>query len=133
MSYYKNRTLYNLNSSVSVDSMDGVRLQTSGKPYYLYYRSRNASHGWLRFVSSDNSGETDYAGWHGCPMSNLEIQVYLQGGTRIFDDYVVMYRANVTGYGWLDWVSNGTPSVMDSISRQFSLSGGLDTAATEAG
>lgn len=133
MSYYKNRTLYNLNSSVSVDSMDGVRLQTSGKPYYLYYRSRNASHGWLSFVSSDNSGETDYAGWHGCPMSNLEIQVYLQGGTRIFDDYVVMYRANVTGYGWLDWVSNGTPSVMDSISRQFSLSGGLDTAATEAG
>ena len=133
MEYYKNRTWYPLTADVSVDSMDGVRLQTSGKPYYLWYRSRDASHDWLDFVSSNDSGTNDYAGWPGYPISNLEIQVYTQGGTRVFDNYVVMYRAKVTGRGWLDWASNGDPPVMEAIQDQFGLPGALDTGTTNAG
>ncbi len=44
-----------------------------------------------------------------------------------------MYRAKVTGRGWLDWASNGEPPVMEAIQDQFGLPGALDTGTTNAG
>ena len=43
-----------------------------------------------------------------------------------------MYRAKVAG-AWLDWVSNGNPSVMQTIKSGFGLQGNLDTSSTDAG
>jgi len=45
----------------------------------------------------------------------------------------LMYRAKVTGRGWLDWASNGEPPVMEAIQDQFGLPGALDTGTTNAG
>ena len=132
MEYYKNRQFIQFDSTVSVGEIDGVRLQTPGKPYYFSYRTRDSAHGWLDFVSSANSGSNDYAGWPGHAMTNLEIRVYQQDGTRIYDNYVVMYRAKVAGE-WLEWVSNGNPSAMQEIQNQYGLPGALDTKATNAG
>ena len=92
---------------------DGVLLQTSNKPYYLKYKCRDNSYGWLDPVLSINSGTYDYAGWLGYSVTNISIEVY-DYTRRIFDNYVVMYRAKVAG-AWLDWVSNGNPSVMQTI------------------
>lgn len=75
--------------------------------------------------------DNNYAGLDETPMTNLSIEVY-EGPRRIYDNYVVMYRAMVADE-WLDWVSNGQPPVMQTIQAQFQLPGKLDTAATEAG
>lgn len=110
---------------------DGVLLQTSNKPYYLKYKCRDNSYGWLDPVLSINSGTYDYAGWLGYSATNISIEVY-DYTRRIFDNYVVMYRAKVAG-AWLDWVSNGNPSVMQTIKSGFGLQGNLDTSSTDAG
>ena len=64
-------------------------------------------------------------------VTNISIEVY-DYTRRIFDNYVVMYRAKVAG-AWLDWVSNGNPSVMQTIKSGFGLQGNLDTSSTDAG
>ncbi len=136
--YYKNGAWHGKDETGLTGYVEGVRLQTKrGKPYYLFYRAKNPSssygENWLSFVFSDNNGEHDYAGLYGHPMSHLEIRVYTQGGQRIYDDFVVMYRARVTGMGWLAWASNGQPEVMESIQAQFGLDGKLDKGTTNAG
>ena len=80
---------------------------------------------------STNSGTYDYAGWPGYSVTNIAIEVYDYTG-RIYDNYVVLYRAMVAG-SWLDWVSNGNPSVMQTIKNEFNLDGNLDTSSTDAG
>ncbi len=118
-------------STASFPSIEGIRLQTHGKPYYFRYAARDAVHGWNPYVSSWDSGQYDYAGYT-YPITNIAIEVHTSSA-RVFDDYVVMYRAKVTGMGWLDWVSNGNPEIMDAIQADFNLPGKLDYNATDAG
>lgn len=114
-----------------LDHIDGVRIQSGAKPYYLKYRTKDVGKDNYRpFVTSE---EDDYAGWYGINMSQLEIQVYLQNGQRAYDDYIVMYRVKVNDMGWLDWVSNGSLDVMREIKNGFSLDGELDGKSTYAG
>lgn len=114
-----------------LDHIDGVRIQSGAKPYYLKYRTKDVGKDNFRpFVTSE---EDDYAGWYGINMSQLEIQVYLQNGQRVYDDYIVMYRVKVNDMGWLDWVSNGSLDVMREIKNGFSLDGELDGRSTYAG
>ncbi len=80
-----------------LDHIDGVRIQSTRKPYYLQYHTKDVGKDNYRpFVTSE---EDDYAGWYGISMSQLEIQVFLQDGRRIYDDYIVMYRVKVNGRG----------------------------------
>ncbi len=132
MEYYKNRTFTSFSNVFETNLIDGIRLRTNNKPYYFKYRTKDSTHGWLDFVTSNSSNQSDYAGWPEFPTTHVEIQVFTRGGTRIYDNYVVMYRAKVGGT-WLDWVSNGKPIVMESIKAQFNLEGELDTEATDAG
>ena len=120
-----------LTPTTTFNGSDGILIQTSNKPYYLKYKSRDNSHGWLDPVRSTDSGTYDYAGWPGYSVTNISIEVYNYTG-RIYDNYVVMYRAKVAG-AWLDWVSNGNPTVMQTIKSEFGLSGSLDTSSTDAG
>ena len=120
-----------LTPSTSFNGSDGILIQTANKPYYLKYKCKDNSHGWLDPVRSTDSGTYDYAGWPGYSVTNISIEVYDYTG-RIYDNYVVMYRAKVAG-AWLDWVSNGTPTVMQTIKSEFGLSGTLDTSSTDAG
>ena len=114
-----------------LDHIDGVRIQTRRKPYYLQYHTKDVGKDNYRpFVTSE---EDDYAGWYGVNISQLEIQVFLQDGRRVYDDYIVMYRVKVNGMGWLDWVSNGSQDVMYEIKNGFSLDGELDYKSTYAG
>ena len=108
---------------------DGVRILTTNKPYYFKYKARVTDNGWQAPVLSTDTEA--YAGLTGHYITNLAIEVY-EGGRRIYDNYVVMYRAKVAGE-WLDWVSNGTPAVMQTIKEDFSLSGNLDINAIDAG
>ena len=118
-----------LTPTTTFSSVSSIKLQTINKPYYFRYKCRDDSHGWLDPVLSTNVNE--YAGWPGYPITNIAIEVYDYTG-RIYDNFVVMYRARVGG-SWLDWVSNGNPSVMQTIKSKFGLVGNLDTAATDAG
>lgn len=107
-----------LTPSLNTNGIAGIRLVTSNKPYYFKYRTRDNTHGWLDYVFSTNAN--DYAGWPGYSMTNVEIQVYDDSGKRIFDDYIIMYRAKVAGE-WLDWVSNGSSDAMQTIKSEFNL------------
>lgn len=120
-----------LTPSTSFNGSDGILLQTSNKPYYLKYKCRDNSHGWLDPVLSTENGSYDYAGWPGYSITNISIEVYDHNGA-IYDNYVVMYRAKVAG-AWLDWVSNGNPNVMQTIKSEYGLQGNLDTGSTDAG
>lgn len=118
-----------LTPTTTFSSVSSIKLQTPNKPYYFKYKCRDNSHGWLDPVLSTDAGE--YAGWPGYPITNIAIEVYDYTG-RIYDNFVVMYRAKVAG-SWLDWVSNGNPTAMQTIKSEFGLSGNLDTSATDAG
>ena len=120
-----------LTPNVTFAGIDGVLLHTENKPYYLKYKSRDNNRGWLDPVYSTDSGVYDYAGWPNYSITNIAIEVYDYTG-RIYDNYVVMYRAKVAG-SWLDWVSNGNPNVMQTIKSEYDLSGNLDTSSTDAG
>lgn len=120
-----------LTPSTTFSGTDGVLLQTENKPYYLKYKCRDNYRGWLEPVISTDSGPYDYAGWPGYSITNIAIEVYDYTG-RIYDNYVVMYRAKAGGT-WLDWVSNGNPTVMQTIKEEFNLDGNIDTTATDAG
>lgn len=119
-----------LTSNVNVTSMNSVRLVTSGKPYYLKYRTNNRGKGWLDYVLSTNS--TDFAGWKGFPISGIEIQMFDSDGKRLFDTHAVMYRSKVAGE-WLDWVSNVNFSLMQSLKTNHNLEGNLDATGTFSG
>lgn len=120
-----------LTPSATFTGIDGVFLQTENKPYYFKYQCRDNYRGWLDPVYSTDNGPYDYAGWPNYSITNIAIEVYDYTG-RIYDNYVVMYRAKAGGT-WLDWVSNGKPSVMQTIKNEYSLSGNLDTSSTDAG
>lgn len=113
-----------LPSGKDVANLCGVRISTNNSNFYLKYKSTNGDQlDWLDPVYSTKSGIYDYAGLPNKPMTQLSIEVYTSGGTRIFDDYVVMYRAKVPNYpengGWLPWVSNGWDYVMQTIAGDF--------------
>lgn len=123
---------YYLPSGTSLDHINGIWLWTGEQDFYLKYRSKNSGAGWLPQVLSTENDWDDFAGSANGAMTNLSIEVYTMGGTRLYDDYVVMYRAKVAGE-WLEWVSNGTPTAMETIKSEYGLSGSLDTASTNAG
>ncbi len=129
--YYlgENEIILNENSTTQID---GVKLTTNNNKFYLRYQSKNKNKGWLPWVYSTKNGPYDYAGWYGYAMTHLSIEVYMSNGTRVYDDYVVMYRAKVNG-AWLNWVSNGQPDVMRTIQSEYGLDGDLDIACTDAG
>lgn len=131
ITYYlgQNEILLNENSETQID---GVKLTSYNNEFYLKYRSKNKNKGWLEWVYSTKNGPYDYAGWYGYAMTHLSIEVYMSNGSRIYDDYVVMYRAKVGGK-WLNWVSNGQPDVMSTIQSEYDLDGGLDMNCTDAG
>ena len=130
--YYNGTSWQTISNLAGVsDRIEGVKLQTSNQPYYFVYRSRSNERGWEDYVSSNNSGPYDFAGYFGYAMTNLEIQVF-EGNDRIYDNYVIMFRAKVAGE-WLDWVSNGSAEIMSTIKSEYQLNGGLDTVSVEAG
>ena len=125
-------------SSNNSTALDCVRIRTFNQDFYLKYRTRiinDTTPQWLPFVVSNDTNTSSsgyYAGISNEPIYNIEIQVWTSNNTRVYDDYVVMYRAKVNGT-WLDWVSNGNPNAMLTIKQEFNLSGNLDTVATDAG
>lgn len=129
-------TEYNLDSTIYLERIDGIRLDTTNteSEFYFKYCSKNTDNrtNFHSYVYSYKKGPYDYAGMYGYAMRNLEIQVFSSDGTRLFDDYVVMYRVKVAGE-WLDWVSNGHPYVMHTIKSEYKLKGNLDLTATNAG
>lgn len=128
--YLVGSTWNTLTSSVSVSRMDGVRLTTtSSKPYILKYRTYNRGSGWLPYVTSL---QDDYAGLPNKAIEAIDIRVYDKNGNKLDSKYVVMYRAYLGGK-WLSWVSNATPTIMNSIKNEFNLSGTLDTSSWNAG
>lgn len=127
--YMVNGSWNTLTSGTSVSAFHGVELKTSGKPYYLYYRTYNTGHGWYPFVRST---EADYAGSSGKAIEGLQIQVYDNSGQRINQRHVVMYRAYAGGR-WLSWVSNAPLSIMQMLQNRYSLEGSLDSRSYYAG
>lgn len=111
------------------EKTDALKIHTIDKPYYLKYQTNNYTFGWVLPVSSRD--EKAFSGHSGYPINALSIEVY-SSKKRLFDDYVVMYRAKTDGV-WLDWVSNGEPQIMECIKREYELDGGLDTKAIYAG
>lgn len=91
--YRTDSTWLNLTSCVSVTSMNAIKFQTSNQQFYFNYRTRNRGKGWLSYVPSTNT--IDFAGWKGYAVTGLEIQMFNSGGTRIFDNYIVMFRSKV--------------------------------------
>lgn len=131
MEYCVGTSWYKLSSSTTFDHMDGIRLLTNSSNFYLEYKVRDATHGWLSSVKSTDSAE--YAGWYGYAAKNVSISVYNKiNGFYDNSDYVVMYRARA-GSTWCSWVSNASPDVMNIIQKEYSLGGALDTSATDAG
>ena len=122
---------YGLTASSRFSGADGILLQTEGTPYILKYKCRDGYRGWLDPVYSTDRGEYDYAGWPGYSVTNITIDVYI-GGDAVYDRYVVMYRAMAAGV-WLDWVSNGTADVMQTIANEYDIDGGLDMYSADAG
>ncbi len=128
--YRSDSTWFSLTLSVSVASMNSIKLQTSDQPYYLNYRTRNRGKDWLSYVLSTSTA--DFAGWKGYPVTALEIQMFNSSGKRLFEKYIVMYRAKVAG-DWLSWVSNASLDIMEEIQYEQSLGGSLDGASTFSG
>ena len=116
----------NYAASARFSGMDGLIIRSKNKPYFLSYKCRDASHGWLDSIYSINSTKDDFAGWPGYSVTNYSISIL---GT--YSGPVVLYRAYVAGE-WLDWVSNA-PSAAKTVMSSFGISGTLDTAATDAG
>ncbi|MEG2395972.1 MAG: C39 family peptidase, partial [Oscillospiraceae bacterium] len=132
-----NSAWYELNPSVLVENMNGVKLRTDGKPYFFKYRTINrgqSGNNWLEYVYSNSANANDFAGWKGFPVTNLAIEVYDNSNNFLHGDcdYVVMYRSKTAGE-WLSWVSNGNLEIMQSIQSKFNLGGSLDAKATDAG
>jgi|GEM_PF-1520165 len=125
------KTWTNLPYNKDVDHMEGVQFQTTSSYFYFQYRVKVPNVGWSDWYYSTN-GST-YPGSSGKPVSNIQVKVY-NNITKSYDytDYVIMYRTKVAGE-WLDWVSNGEPEIMQTIKKDFSLDGNLDTSATDSG
>ena len=116
--------------SVLASPMDGIEIRTSGKDYYLSYKTWNE--GKSGYYPAVKSTENDYAGSPGKPIQRLSIQVFRNDGTKLTSGVVVMYRAYVDGR-WLPWVSNADPEWMSSVQSQYNLGGTLDTKGAYAG
>ena len=116
---------------VDVSYMDGLKLQTSSPYYYLEYRVRDSYYGWGDVIRSTESAR--HAGRSGAPITNVEIKVH-NNISNSYDkkDYVVMYRAKAGGI-WLDWVSNGSADVMQTLKYEFELDGELDYDSSDSG
>lgn len=122
-------TWIDLPHSAEVNYMDGFQLQTSTSYYYLEYRIKAAGT-WSNWYKSNSS---TYPTSGGKPITNIQIRVFNNvTGAYDYTDFVIMFRAKVAGE-WLDWVSNGEPAIMDTIKRDYSLSGNLDYSATDSG
>ena len=118
----------------TADHMDGIRIQTPGKPYYLYYRTKNAGKSdYYPFVRSDDTATSAYAGSAGKPIQRLGIQVYRKSdGAKLDTGIVVMYRVYANDH-WLKWVSNATREWMESTKAKYNLDGDLDYSSGYAG
>ncbi len=128
--YRADSTWLNLTPSIDVLSMNSLKLQTKNKPFYLKYRTSNRGKGWLDYVLSTST--TDFAGWKGYPVTALEIQLFANNGTRLFDTHAVMYRSKVAGE-WLSWVSNVDLEIMQRLQLENNLGGALDADSTFSG
>lgn len=116
-----------------VAKMDGLRIQTPGKPYYLYYRTWNEGKtDYYPYVKSSDTSASAYAGSAGKPIQRVNIQVYKNDGTKLDSGVIVMYRAMVD-YEWLPWVSNATGAWMQDVKNRYNLDGTLDTSSGHAG
>ena len=117
--------------SATASHMDGIRIvTTSDQSYYLTYKTWNEGRDYYYPEVTSTGG--DYAGSAGKPIQRLSIHAYASDGTKLTSGIVIMYRALVDGR-WLPWVSNADPQWMQSVQKQYSLDGTLDTAASYAG
>ncbi|WP_159459782.1 C39 family peptidase [Scatolibacter rhodanostii] len=127
---YLNGSTWKEFTGMVLSKMDGIKIQTTGKPYYLQYRTWNSGKsGYYPFVTST---ENDYAGSPGKPVQLLNIQVYKTDGTKLTSGVVVMYRTYTDGR-WLPWVSNADPEWMQTVQTKYKLDGALDTQSYYAG
>ncbi len=118
------------NGRVLASPIDGLEIKTSGKDYYLLYKTWNE--GKTGYYPAVKSTDDDYAGSAGKPIQRLNIKVYKNDGTQLTSGVVVMYRAYVEGK-WLSWVSNADPEWMISVKTQYNLEGSLDVNSGYAG
>ena len=58
-SYMVNGSWNGLTSTTS-SQMHGVRIQTSGKPYFLKYRTYNSGYGWYPYVNSNDTSSYNF-------------------------------------------------------------------------
>lgn len=131
LSYMVGGNWQSFSKSVVSSQIDGIKIQTSsGKPYYLLYKTHNA--GKTDFYPAVKSTDNDYAGSSGKPIQKLSIYAYKNDGTKLTTGVVVMYRAYVDSR-WLPWVSNADPDWMRSAQSKYNLGGTLDTGGYYAG
>ncbi|WP_411676882.1 C39 family peptidase [Caproicibacter sp.] len=116
--------------STVASHIDGIKMQTTNKPYYLLYKTWNS--GQSSYYPAVKSTDNDYAGSAGKPIRRLSIQAYKNDGTKLVSGVIVMYRAYVNGE-WLPWVSNADPEWMRNVQNKYSLGGTLDTGGSFAG
>ncbi|WP_156990080.1 C39 family peptidase [Caproicibacter fermentans] len=116
--------------STVASHIDGIKMQTTNKPYYLLYKTWNS--GQSSYYPAVKSTDNDYAGSAGKPIQRLNIQAYKNDGTKLVSGVIVMYRAYVNGE-WLPWVSNADPEWMRNVQNKYSLGGTLDTGGSFAG
>ena len=129
--FYADSAWKNIDPANSANKMEFVKLETNYAYFYLEYRVRTSAYEWCGPAYSNQWGTS--AGKSGAAIANLEIKVYnCTKNAYDYSDYVVMYRAKVAGE-WLDWVSNGSEAVMNSIKSDFGLSGNIDAGATDSG
>ena len=126
-SYFKDGQEYPC-SNVADTPFNGIRIQCTGKQYYLQYKTSNGSgQDYYSPVKSNNAAAAEYAGLKsGKQVYRLSIDVYSNSGELINDKVVVMYRTKTADNGWLNWVSNIPYEKREAIRAKYGLDGGVD-------
>lgn len=79
----------------------------------IAYRAHVQSHGWMNWVTSEATGEGTasmvnrglYAGTTGQGKRLEAVEIELTG--KLKQEYDILYRVHVQGYGWMNWSKNG--------------------------
>lgn len=90
----------------------------------IAYRAHVQSQGWMSWVTSAASGEStasminrrNYAGTTGIGKRLEAVEIELTG--KLKQEYDILYRVHVQGYGWMNWSKNGDTAGTISKSKR---------------
>ncbi len=109
-------------------SIDAIKIVTpTSKQYYLSYKVKTEGGGdYYSAIDSRNTSGSEYAIAYGSPIQCLKIDVLTNGGSKVTENIVVMYRVYTAADGWLPWVSNAGEEWMESVKLRYNIAGELD-------